>query len=327
MLDVVEVDRDIDGGTLLVDLAMRSLPAWGELAKVADDVVDWSDREAGSARQRRLDWGYVPTGTDGAAGTIGRLPTALWAHTVVICHVGTTVSDHRCDESVARALLPSDFETVNLRDTRAYLALHASLVCTRELDHGLRAAQLMDELHGWWTATWTLDHELLGTTMRMSATLAAGHYEELSSSADLLAEVTTNTGILHTRADSFRLSLGGFEWPIWDAAARKWELDKNFEALDRKRAVLSDITGAFRSALEVHHAVRLNQLAGFFAVVSALASFVAVMLFLYPTLDDSTDTRWRLLLIAASLMLSTAVILWSSRLVLVMSRRAKNKAG
>lgn len=321
VMSVDERSRDIDGSTVLTHWRSSAgvTPAWGEVARLADDCVAALEPTAGELAAERTSEGFRPVLDVPEARA---RPTALWAHTIVVCRDGSD-EHHRCGPDDAAHLLPSSFEEVSSKDASVFLALHASLVCARTPELAMRAVDLMDELHGWWSASWCLDQSLLATETVLAERLSTSEMPDLAPTADLLAMITTRVGIVRSRLDTLRLSLGGFEWPVWEAAGRRWALEENLSSLERKRETLSQMTTAFRQALESHHAERLNQLAGFFAIVSSVASFVAVLLFLFPSLQDSTGLALRGVLLVLALGTTLAAVFWSSEYMLRVSRRAQ----
>jgi hypothetical protein len=313
-------ERDIDGCTVHFTFRTPRSMRWESVAGLADAIVQWTDRH--------LTPGMFPGRANGPART--QLPQrALWSHTVLVCE-GNGQGGHTCSDQDARSLLPTQFETVREKDDAVFLGLHASLVCLEDSDDADRIVGLIDELHGWWSATWLMDQALLDTSLRMTETFSDHRITEIREATDLLVSVTGDVGVLRSRLDTFRLSLGGLEWPVWEAASKRWALDENLAALERKRQLLLDITTSFRDALESHRSARLNQLASFFAVVSSLASFVAVVLFLFPTLDEpGGDLRLRVFIASTALTLTLAGLFWSSAYMLrqARSRRAAKRIG
>lgn len=333
VVDAIEtLVRDIDGSTVLCELTFgdsERLPTWDEVAAVADRTVRWADGIAVQLKQEREREGFRDSVDLGGRGVLEDAGTsaacAMWTHTVILCRGARLDPSHQCDATAAGRVLPSTFEKATVREVRGFFALHASLVCTPDDDEGLRVAHLIDELHGWWSACWLLDRQLLEVATSMAHTLAHADLPELGPAADALADTTSGVGILRARMDTFRLSLGGLDWPMWEAAARRWALEENLVSLERKRQLLVDMTTSFREALEAHQATRLNQLAAFFAVVSSLASFVAVVIFLFPWLEEPEGLRQRMFLVAVALLMSLAAIVWSSRFMLRVARRSRRQ--
>lgn len=309
--------RDIDGSTLLVQVALEFDPiTFVDFAAISDLVKENSAPVAARCHAERDQFGYQPFDQQVSVRGI----EALWTHTIIVC--GAHESNlERCLAERASALLPSTFVTARVGGCTVYAALHATLVCAGESSTGDAVAELIDELHGWWNATWLLDEALLHTTRRVAATLSIGMTDDFKAPTALLASVTARLGVLSSRLDSFRIGLGGFDWPIWDAATARWGLDDNLRALTSKRAVLIDMLASFRQAVDTRQAERLNQIASFFAVLSSVASFVAVVLFMFPTLQDGSGVAARLVVVLASFGACTTAILWSSRLVLRLNTR------
>lgn len=322
LCSTTEHSRDIDGSTIVAHWHSGDCisPTWIEVAELADACVLALDEAAATLAVDRVAGGFRPVlDVEDARSR----PTALWAHTVLVCAHGGADADHRCGAEEAAQILPSSFEVVTSRDASVYLALHASLVCARTSEMARRTVDLMDELHGWWSASWCLDQTLLATETVLAERLSVHEMPDLAPTADLLAVITTRIGIIRSRLDTLRLGLGGFEWPLWEAAGRRWALEENLASLERKREILTGMTTAFRQALESHHAERLNQLAGFFAIVSSVASFVAVLLFLFPALQDSTGLALRVVLLVLALGTTLAAVFWSSEYMIRANRRAR----
>jgi hypothetical protein len=305
-------ERDIDGCTVIVEVDLAGVPSWSDIAGVSDAMVAWVSRSLASEVSPRRSL---------QLGSQEQSPTALWSHTVIACLEGMAATDHACSPQTARALLPTGFEVVQEGPNALYLALHASLFCMRSEQALGRLVDIMDELHGWWSGSWVMDQSLLRTALSMASTLSDHRITEIRGAADLLATVTGEVGILRSRVDTYRLSLGGLEWPVWNAASTRWALSDNLEALERKRQLLLDMTTSFRGAIEAHRATRLNHFAGFFALVSSLASFVAVVLFVFPALDrPDAHLLARVLVTCVALAITLVGLFWSSAYMLRLSR-------
>lgn len=306
-------ERDIDGSTVILSVAEDSCHGWSTWAEVSDALVEWVQAEmaAGVAAERDAA-GRAIASESGAEGN------ALWSHTVLVCTAeGDDVERPHCDADHAREVLPTDFTSVVQHGDAVYLGLHASLVCVPTEDSARRLVELIDELHGWWSASWVLDQSLLSTVMETSAALARDSAEELLHVPEVLAGITNDVGTIRTRIDTFRISLGGLEWPVWEAATRRWELADNLDTIARKRELLMDMHGAFLAALQSRRAERLNQIAGFFASVSSVASLVAVIVFVFPTFDqESGQLALRIAVTVTALAVTVVVLLWSSRLLM-----------
>ncbi len=322
VLRVVLHTRDIDGTTVVVELESPATD-WASFGAAADALVSWVDRVLPPRlRAERARVSGSPSTSSSAR--------ALWAHTVLTCdHERPPGAGPHCDESTASNVLPTAFTTVVLGTDRAYLGWHASLLCVADPDNQATLVSLLDELHAWWSASWLLDQRLLAIVIATSDSFVTDPLGELASVPDMLAAVTSQVGTVRARLDTFRLSLGGTEWPVWDAACQRWEMEDNMVAIARKRELLMDMHSAFRDAIQARRSARLNQLAGFFAAMSSLASFVAVSVFLYPDFDqDGGHVLMRLALTGVAVVLTAFALFWSSRVVMTASRTvAANRAG
>jgi len=301
--------RDVDGSTALVHIRGLHLVSWEAVGAAADQVVAMCHTAAGYDAAERASAGYQPVPLSG-----GTPPRAAWAHTTMICvH---TISHEKfvpCSEAVATELLPSEYRSVELPGLVARFAFQGSLVCTTERDRALVCARLLDELHGWWNASYFLDAALSKVVRRATSIFMRDAAEELSLRKADLARVSALIGVLQCRLDTFKISLGAREWPLWTAAADKWALSDNIAGLDRKRQLLLETLASSHQLTGERQARRLNQLAGVFAVVSAIASYVAVILFVLPDLGQASGVMMRVALLLVAVSATAAMLIWAAR--------------
>ena len=250
----------------------------------------------------------------------------LWAHTVLQPLTPTPTDTSSGPQLDPDWVLPVHGPTVSHGDFHFTAGHQASTLVGAGPRESERVTTYVDRLHAWWTATWTLDQDLLVQAHAFEVAARSTDVHELTDLAGDVAYESQRVGLLLARYDTLQLNLGGLEWTIHEAQSTCWTIDNNLAAIGRKQQLLHDSHELLRTEVDARQSTRLGRIAAVFTVVTTLASVVAVWVFLFPGITDKdqpTTPRFGVLL--ATTFLGAVAVYWSYRAARVAFRRTRRE--